>query len=138
LAAVAIISVFAAPVTHAQTGIGWNLRSAATTYGQGETIYFCLYDNAKVPFFFGPDEHPWKITNDQGKIIYEPASIAPAVRPSMPSFSPFCDSWNQNNSKGKQVRPGTYSLSFAGTAIPVEPLNLRIIKSKKQLAGNGK
>jgi len=89
---------------------GYNVFVSSSTYPKKETVVFCLQDDTRTPLFIGSQQNPWKIVNAKGKVVYQPVSIAPTTQPQS-SWTYFA-SWDQKNNKGKQVKPGVYTVVF--------------------------
>jgi hypothetical protein len=94
------------------------------SFAKGETVSF-VFRQGRIPIFIGPDEHPWFITDDQGKTVFTPSSTPPSTQPN--PIPVFADSWDQTtDKKGHQAHKGTYILNFAQGPYIVQPVTFMI------------
>ena len=104
------------------------LCSASATYLKKQSISFTL-NQSRIPLFIGSQEHPWKVEDASGTVIYAPKSKSPKTQP--PASFAFTDAWDQKNDAGKYVRPGTYSIVFPNMPYVIQPLTVEVIKKAK-------
>lgn len=95
------------------TAYGYVAYTSANTYTKKDTVSFCLKDNTRSPLF---SNLSWEVLNEKGKVVYASGSITPPFQPT--SYTYF-SIWDENNSKDKQVKPGTYTIVF--TQYPTTP-----------------
>lgn len=102
------------------------LCTATSTYAKGQPITFTLFQS-RVPLVIGPLEHPWKIIDERGNLVYAPSSTPPTTWPGT-TFE-WSDAWNQTNASGKQVHKGTYTIVFPN--MPYNIMSLTITVTNK-------
>ncbi len=107
---------------------GNNIYVSSATYRKGETVFFCLRDNGRIPLFYGPDERPWLILDENDQIVFQPVSIQPTSQPNPSSV--FFDSWDQRDAIGKKMQKGRYKVIFTNTIYTVRAVEFKITDKK--------
>ncbi|MCS7385311.1 MAG: hypothetical protein NDF55_01030 [archaeon GB-1867-005] len=76
-------------------------------YNIGEKVVIILENRGNATIYL-PNSAPWIIMDDDGKIIYAPIAIQ-VITPVKPKSAKYW-SWDQIDNKGKQIKPGTYTV----------------------------
>jgi hypothetical protein len=91
------------------TTYGYQAFSSDAVYARGDSIYFCLRNNTRIPFFL-PETEPWRIIDKHGRLVYQPNSQIITTQPD-PTWI-FYGTWDGRTNGGRLVPPGKYTIVF--------------------------
>jgi len=84
------------------------LKAAKDVFARSEPITFRLVNNCTEDIIL-PNSAPWTIRDSSGRVVFSPVSLQVVTRIEPGSFKEW--SWNQRDSYGRSVEPGTYYIT---------------------------
>jgi len=84
------------------------LKAAKDVFARSEPITFKLINNCTEDIIL-PNSAPWTIRDSSRRVVFSPVSLQVVTRIEPGSFKEW--SWNQSDSYGRDVEPGTYYIT---------------------------